>query len=465
MVVAVLLGAGLTVLVLLLPFARFAYENAALHLALETGEGLIAALLAYLFVHRHRATGRLQHLALAWVFSVLAFANLFLSAGPLVSERGRPGSWLTWATLDLRLVAVIALFAAAWSGRRLAPRGPELRRRLLLVTSVTMVVVALGATAAAVWLAEPVGPLLSPEARTRPSTLGHPLVTAVQLLGVALYAGAAVGFMRQATEQRDELLRWLGGGAVLGAFARVNYTLFPSLYSSFVYTGDVLRLGSYLFFLVGAAREIDAYWRDQTRLAAVEERSRMARDLHDGLAQELAFIRSQTAAMAAGMAIPGMEQHLSAAAERALAESRRAVQALSGDDTEGEPLVQALRRAAEDVTDRAGAAVAVDAADVPGVSREVHETLARVTREAANNAVRHGSAGNVSIHLRGEDGRLRLTVADDGTGFDPATVRRGYGLRSMRERVEGIGGEITVRSEPGQGSSVEVIVPLRRPGW
>lgn len=461
MVGAIAGGAGLTLLVVVLPFARFAYENPALHLALETGEGLIAALLAYLWAKRHRATERLQHLALAWVFSILAFANLFLSAGPLVSGRGRPGSWLTWATLDLRLVAVIALCAAAFTGGRPSPRGAACRRALLFVTIGTLVGVALAASAAVVWLAEPVGPLLAPDARGRPSSVGHPLVTVVQLLGVGLYAGAAVGFTRQARRQRDELLRWLGAGAVLGAFARVNYFLFPSLYSNFVYTGDVLRLGSYLFFLVGAAREIDAYWRDQARLAAVEERSRLARDLHDGLAQEFAFIHSQTAAMAAGMAVPGMEQHLSAAAERALVESRRALEALSGDLAEGEPLAGALRRAAEEVAVRAGAAVEVHAEEAPAVSAEVRESLLRVTREAANNAVRHGGARTISINLRCDRSQLVLTVSDDGTGFDPETVRRGYGLRSMRDRVEALGGQIEVRSQPGRGAVVEVLVPER----
>jgi signal transduction histidine kinase len=309
-----------------------------------------------------------------------------------------------------------------------------------------------------------VGPLLSSDARGRPSSVGHPLVTGIQLLGVGLYAGAAVGFTRQASRQRDELLRWLGAGAVLGAFARVNYFLFPSLYSNFVYTGDVLRLGSYLFFLIGAAREIDAYWRDQARLAAVEERSRLARDLHDGLAQELAFIRSQTAAMAAGMAVPGMERHLSAAAERALAESRRALEALSGDVAEGEPLAGALRRAAEEVAVRAGAAVEVHAEDALAVSAEVGEALLRVTREAANNAVRHGGARTISIHLRCDRSQLLLTVSDDGTGFDPETVQRGYGLRSMRERVEALGGQIEVRSQPGKGATVEVNLSERIAG-
>ena len=459
LVVAGAAGALLTILVVVVPFVRFAYDNASLHLALETGEGLIAALLAYLALKRHRATGRLQHALLAWVFSILALTNLLLSAGPLVAERGRPGGWLTWATLGLRFVAVAALCAIPFLAGRGHPAGRGTARTLIVLTGATALVVSLGAAAADAWLAEPVGQLVSPQDLAGPWEVGHPLVVATHLIGVGLYAGAAAGFTRQARTQGDELFRWLGAGAVLGAFARLHHFLFPSLYSTFVYSGDLLRLGSYLLFLAGAAREIDLYWRDQTRLAAVEERARLARDLHDGLAQELAFIRSQTAAMAAGMAVPGMEQHLSEAADRALAESRRAVQALSGDLGEAEPLVQALRRAAEEVATRAGAAVEVHAEETPGISSEVREALLRVTREATNNAVRHGGADCVWVQLGADGGGLRLTVSDDGGGFDPEQVRRGHGLRSMRERAAAVGGELEIRSRPGCGATLEVRVP------
>lgn len=459
--VAMVAGAGLTLVVAGLPFARFAYDNAALHLALETAEGLIAALLAYLMVKRYRATACLQHVILAWVFFVLAFVNLVMSAGPLVAERERHGGWLTWATVAARLIASVGMFAGASAGRHQAPPRRSVLYGVIGTTLAAALAVSLTATAAASWLADPVNPFLALEHHRRRWAVGHPLVLGVQLVVLGLYSAAAVRFTRQGQEQGDELLRWLGAGAALSAFARLNYFLFPSLYSNFVYTGDLLRLGSYAFFLIGAAREIDAYWCDQTRVAAVEERRKLARDLHDGLAQELAFIRSQTAAMAAGMALPGMTQHLSDAAERALIESRIAVDTLSGD-AEAEPLPDALARAAEDVAGRAGVIVEVEAADCCPISPGAREALVRVTREAATNAVRHGEASRVALRLAAEDGRLRLTVVDDGRGFDPATARRGYGLRSMRERVEGVDGQLRVRSAPREGTVVEVEVPGAR---
>ncbi|MGH9152917.1 MAG: sensor histidine kinase [Acidimicrobiales bacterium] len=452
-------GAGLTLFVGILPFVHFAHDEPNLHLALEVAEGGIAGVLAYLAAKRYRATGRLQDAVLAWAFSVFAFVNLFLSAGPLVSEHERPGGWLTWATLGARFAGVTAVCAGALAGARAAPPWTRLRWALLATTVGTVAGVGLAASAAGAWLAAPVDLSVSPGSRVTPWVVGHPVVLAVQVLALGLYSVAAVSFTRQAQERDDQLLRWLGAGAALGAFARVNYFLFPSLYSSFVYTGDLLRFGSYLCFLVGAAREVDRYWQDQACLAAMQERRRLARDLHDGLPQELAFIRSQTVALAEGMTYPGMTQHLADAAERALAESRRAVDALAGDPADADPLPSALVRAAEEVATRAGAVVKLEAETSPVVPPTVHQALTRVTREACNNAVRHGAATTLLLRLSDSDGHLHLTIADNGTGFDVETVQRGYGLRSMRERVEALGGELQVTSEERQGTIVGVDLP------
>ena len=459
MVVALVSGGVLTTFVTLTPGVRFAYDNLSLHVALETGEGLIGGLLAYLAVQRFRARGSTRDAVLAWTFTVLAVTNLLLSAVPIVALGSRPEGALTWAVAGMRLCGAAALCGAAYlPGRADPPRG-ELRQWLVLGTGVVLAVVALAAWAAGTWLADAVDPALSPEASGRPRVVGHPAVLTIQVLAMVLFAAAAVGFVRRARGGDDELLRWLAAGSMLAAFARLNFFLFPSLYSNWVYTGDVLRLGSYLFFLVGASREIDAYRRDQNRLAVMEERRRMARDLHDGLVQELSFIRSQTASMAGGMEVPGMAEHLAAAADRALQESRRAVEALSGEGPED--LAGALRSAAAEIAARSGTVVVVRGGAGAEVAGDVREALARVVREATSNAVRHGKASSVSIGLGVEDGSLTVSIEDDGKGFDPSTpAERGFGLHSMRERVENLGGRFAVRSEPGVGTAVAVSVPL-----
>jgi signal transduction histidine kinase len=229
----------------------------------------------------------------------------------------------------------------------------------------------------------------------------------------------------------------------------VNYFLFPSLYSEWVYTGDVLRVGFYLVLLGGAAREIHAYWRGLAQAAVQEERRRLARDLHDGLAQELAYIGGRASAVGA--------DDLTAAAARALDESRRAIAALTL--TREEPLDLAVAEAAEDVALRAGARVRLELA--PGIRRPpaVQEALLRVVREAVTNAVRHGRAQVVRIDLSNGKG-VRLRIADDGVGFDAAAGDgTGFGLVSMRERVAALGGELRLASRPGSGTAIEVLVP------
>ncbi len=454
--VALALGVGLTLFVTLFPFVQFAYVNPQLHLALDTAEGVIAAHLAYLILGRFRTTGELRHLALAWSFGMMAAVNLLLGALPIVTLGTRPVGILPWATAGLRLVAIAAFCLAGFTGNRLAPHG---RALLMFVATSTLGVVAtvgLAAFAADTFLAQAVDPSLAPKTSGLPRIVGHPVVLGIQLVAVALFAVAAVRFTREAQQTKpDELLQWLGAGAVLAAFARVNYFFFPSLYSNWVYTGDLLRLGSYLFFVVGAARELVAYWRDHATLAVFDERRRVARELHDGLAQELSFIRSQTVAMAAGVPLQDMIGHVAAAAERALQESRRAIDVLA--DGVQMPLNEALRAAGEDVALRHGAHVEVHA-DTPPMPPSVAEALIRVVREAVANAVRHGGARSIVVSLVCDNRGLRLEVTDDGSGFDPGEARHGFGLKSMRERVEALGGQLHIRSKPGGGTTVEAVV-------
>ncbi|HEV2070791.1 MAG TPA: ATP-binding protein, partial [Acidimicrobiales bacterium] len=135
-----------------------------------------------------------------------------------------------------------------------------------------------------------------------------------------------------------------------------------------------------------------------------------------------------------------------------------AIEALS-DDFE-QPLADKLRQAAEDVVTRAGATVDLDVESAAPVSMTARDALVRVVREATTNAVRHGHAGSVVVRVATDYGDVHLTVTDDGRGFDPARVRSGFGLQSMRQRVEALGGSLHVTSAPGSGTSVEVALPL-----
>ncbi len=113
-----------------------------------------------------------------------------------------------------------------------------------------------------------------------------------------------------------------------------------------------------------------------------------------------------------------------------------------------------MREAAEQVAARVGTSVAVDVAPGLHLDSEIRETVVRIVREAVSNAARHGRAHVVHISLdpRG------LRVRDEGAGFDTEHIAPGhFGIVTMRERAAGIGATLSLRSEPGRGTSVEVV--------
>ena len=195
---------------------------------------------------------------------------------------------------------------------------------------------------------------MSPSSSESPQLVGHPVMLALQLVGLALFTIAAFGFTRRAGRTGDDFIRWLGVAAVLGAAARANYMLYPSLYSDWVYTGDAFRLLFCIVILGAAAQQIRKEWESAAGAAVLEERRRLARDLHDGLAQELGHVRrcvrrfDQSEPLAA---------QISSGIDRALDESRRAIAALTGPLDE--PLEAALERAAHEAGRRAETRVRV----------------------------------------------------------------------------------------------------------
>jgi signal transduction histidine kinase len=143
--------------------------------------------------------------------------------------------------------------------------------------------------------------------------------------------------------------------------------------------------------------------------------------------------------------------------ERALDESRRAIAALTRPVDE--PLEVALVQAAEEVAGRVGVQLRIEVGRGAQVSPDEREALIRIVREAITNAGRHGGAENVSVELSNGNGTL-LRIVDDGSGFNPRRTRvGGFGLVSMRERAEALGGRFKLSSNAGEGTRIEVRLP------
>ena len=187
------------------------------------------------------------------------------------------------------------------------------------------------------------------------------------------------------------------------------------------------------------------------RQATSEERRRVARDLHDGLAHELAFIASKARRSGA----PREMKELSGAADRALDEARRAITVLSLSAPQS--LVAALTQTAEDLGARLGVPVLVDVDEDVEVDADVAEQLLRIVREGLTNAAVHADAHYVTVTLRESTDGCRLVIADDGRGFDPSNVDpTRFGLVSMRERAASLGGSFSVNAAAGRGTRLEV---------
>jgi signal transduction histidine kinase len=246
-------------------------------------------------------------------------------------------------------------------------------------------------------------------------------------------------------------------GFIVLAVAWSDYLLVPLPEKGHLYAGDVLKMAAYALILCGCLIELRAAQRRLAQRVAMDERRRMARDMHDGLAQELAFIASYSHRLERNGDDAATVSHLQAAAERALHDSRTTIAVLTSPTDASLALL--ITRTAESFSSRFGVQVDLDLEPSLVVDAERRNAVLRILHEALTNAIRHGSARRILVRLTGGPGHPCLTIADDGSGFDVAAAVRagkGLGLTSMRERAEMLGGELSVVSDRGSGTVVEV---------
>ena len=211
-----------------------------------------------------------------------------------------------------------------------------------------------------------------------------------------------------------------------------------------------------------------------TRLATIEERNRLAREIHDTLAQGLAAITLQLeTADALAEARP---QRAHEAIQRALRlarnnleEARRSVMDLRAGPLQDHTLLEALKALASNDAEQSLEALQVHFSYCPATSfpilpTRVEVALYRIAQEALSNIRKHAQAHQATLSLCTDENRVRLTIQDDGKGFDPDTVGSSieqghFGLAGMSERVRLLNGTICIQSEPGTGTSIDIVVP------
>jgi signal transduction histidine kinase len=436
-----LLGAALALFVAY-PSLRNSYALPQARLVLDTAAMLAAAIVALLAGIRFSVDGRRLDLLLCGGFSAAAASMLAFSIAPMVG--GQPLHPVeAWAGIGGRLFAWVLIAAAPFSNRRSSARGRALGEMLLGVAIVL----------ALCWgIANKAGSALPP-------LIGddgdQPLLLTAALAARALLSLVAmVGFGLRFRSRGNDLDRWLCLGATLALFAELNYVFTPVLSSGYVSQGDFLRLLSYGVLLVGVWRAIR---HAEFGRAVAEERARVAREIHDGLAQYLFAVSTHAAMLESGADPKRTLAQLKEAAAAAQQEACFAVLALSSAGGSA-PFDSALRRYVDFLT--ADGELEVDLEIQNGIRLAPDEQIEvfRIVQEGLANARKHAHARRAEVRIEERAGERFVTVVDDGSGFDEDGIAPGQGLRNMRARADSIGGGFRLVSTPGRGTALEVVL-------
>lgn len=415
--------------------------------ALETVITLCAIVAAGLLVGEFERDRRVRELLLLFALSALAVSDFVYSAAPavtgardLVSGGG--------ARLGGTLIVALALAAAA-ATRPEATAG--FRRRLVAVTTA----VGAGVLVIGPPLAESLGASAADAGIGGAAT--HALALGVYTTAAVILGGAAIVFLasRRREHSRSGLL---AGACLLLAAANLQYIAVPTVATDWVTPGDGLRLAAYALLLAGAYVRYVELRRDDAYAAICSERARIAADLHDGLAQDLACIAAQGQRLACQLS---PDHPLMIAARQALTASRGVIAdltACAAPTTEA-----ALRLIADELAHRFGLEVNVQVETDSAASLDddlapaQRENLIRIAREAIVNAALHGNARHVDVVLLRRGGTLLMRVSDDGRGI-AEWQRPGFGLRTMTARAASLGGQLNARARVGGGTDLELLV-------
>jgi signal transduction histidine kinase len=438
-----LLGASLA-LFLSYPVLRTRYDLPELRLVLQTTMALAGLLIASLAATRFAVEGRRVDLLLASGFFVTSLSAAVFAIGPTFggSEVQPAESWsaLLGGILGMALIAAAPL-----------SRGRSKYRDWAIANAVA----AAGITLFVAWsLLRAFGtalPSLSPpEGEPQPFYLTGTL--ALQAL-VSLVA--VVGWSARFVRRGDDLARWLALGFTLMLFAALHLVFQPLLASSYVSQGDFLHMLAYLIVLFGAWRAIQFA---EFGRAVAEERARVAREIHDGLAQYLFAVSTHASMLESGAPIEEAVPRLKEAALLAQQEARFAILALSSASGTA-PFDAALRRYVDVLTADGSLEVELEVDATIKLAPDEQIEIFRIVQEGLANVRKHANAtrAEVTIGMRAFGERF-VAIADNGDGFDGDESPAGQGLKNIRARAESIEGGFSLRSTLGRGTALEVVL-------
>lgn len=475
-------------IVVAVPAVAPAIISQELDVAIQTAAVMVTLSVAGLNWARGRVSHDTSAVLRGSAFAILAVLNgLILAVVLLDAEEAvggtldNPGQLPLWAGVIARTLAAGFLVAAGVAGiraRRFAGRAWVVLLGPALLVAVVIVVAgffqdALPELADAQALRELVA--VPPEPLTPGSAPA--LVLAQAAIGTAFLAAAGLAHRSYRGRGRigDALL---AGGLLIAAVSQLNRAIHPGTYAELVTMADLLGLAFYGVLLVGivfdsrddlrelrqANVEISRLAEAQMANAALEERARIAREIHDGLAQDLWFAKLKQSRLAqllpdAGEPARRLSDEVSSAIDDALAEAQRAVVAMRPDTLPGD-LPEMIERQVEDFADRFALRAEVSTrGPLPELEPRTQAEVLRIVQEALTNVRKHADATVIRAAID-TDGVLLVTIADNGRGFRPEVATGGFGLESMRQRAALIGAALEIESAPQDGTRVRLTVPL-----
>jgi signal transduction histidine kinase len=438
-----LLGASLA-LFLAYPVLQTRYDLPELRLVLQTSMAGAGLLVAVLGAARYSADGRRVDLLLASGFFVTALSALAFGIGPqLGGSNLHPAE--AWSAL-IGAIAGIALIAAAPFAQ-----GRSKYRDWAIANAVAAVGVGLFVAWSLLRALGPALPVLTISGSDeRPFYLIATLALQALITLVAL-----VGWGMRFVRHGEDIARWLALGFTLMLFAALHLVFQPLLAGDYVSQGDFLRILAYIVILVGAWRTIRA---TEFGRAVAEERARVAREIHDGLAQYLFAVSTHTSMLETGAPVEEIVPRLKEAASLAQQEARFAILALSSAAGNA-PFDAALRRYVEFLTADGALEVELEVDRSIRLAPDEQIEIFRIVQEGLANVRKHANATRAEVTIAQRPyGERYVTIRDDGDGFDGEEAAAGQGLKNMRARAASIEGGFSLRSVPGRGTALEVVL-------
>ncbi|CAN5573506.1 hypothetical protein BH23CHL8_BH23CHL8_01910 [soil metagenome] len=493
--VALLGTSGILLVATLLPHIDPALNlvivDRTLDVALSSLTMVATAGLAVLAVMRYRETGRLASYVQASSFALWASFTAVIVVlivlrldGRLGLSLGLPEQLPSWVS-GLARLSVAGLFMISGVAALLSFYGAARRRvRSIFAPAAVLVLMSL--------ILYPLRGLLPPliestgmEALLAPAGT-YSVLPGITGLALGMVVATVTGLVAATVLYRTT---WARGGPVSDAFtalglailavAELQYALWPSIYSGLVTISDMMRLVAYIILVAGTIADqrsdlralrsaymaLDRLRVTETERATLEERSRLAREIHDGLAQHLWFAKLKLERLNSTLTDGDrpLAAEVTQALDAAIVEAREALVTMRSSPDQDMPFADMLARAVEGFGDRSGLRVdCVTSASVPSsLPPRVRVEALRIIAEALTNVRKHADATVVRVHADVEDADLVIRVSDNGHGFaHEDALESGLGLQGMQERARLIGGILVIMSELSGGTTIEVRAPL-----